>query len=327
MNKLTKEDNVTNFSGMKLVVNPTTYEFYLFASKDMPGIIQGRLNPATTQLKYHVKRGERSDGRVTAFIEVIDMPFEVTYYAPRPEKLISYNHIEVKVNKHEYEVFNPEKYEAGLERNPPAGLNSKRKKKWHKELSHYLNAKKVQADKVAAEEAKVVETPQEAFEEPVELKEELKEEPKEEPKEETEERARIDLPPVVENEVKANPENKKPIHGMGNKECTFNDYQDGYILANIDEAKEMIIILGTPTYPDTGLQRFLIFPTEKQAGFCMKKLVENDFYKRQLVDGIRTFSITPVSVVKPENRNVPALAIHDVYKFLNSKLMKVVKQG
>lgn len=327
MNKLKKEDNVTNFSGMRLVVNPVTYEFYLFASKDMPGIINGQLNRATTQLKYHVKRGERSDGRATLFLEIVDMPFEVTYYAPRPEKLISNNHIEVKVNKHEYEVFDPEKYEAGLERNPPAGLNSKRKKKWHKELSHYLNAKKVQADKAKAEEAKVVET----IEEPKEPKETQTEEPAAETKavetEEIKEEPKEDLPPVVEKEVKPNPEDKKPVHGMGNKECTFNDYKDGYILAHIDEPNEMIIIIGTPNYPDTGLQRFLVFPSEKQAGFCKKKLTDSDFYKRQLVDGVRVFDIVPVSSVKPENRNVPALAVHDVYKFLNSKLMKIIKQG
>lgn len=319
----TKDEKLTNFDGMRLVFNPSTLEFYLFAERDKAGLIYGKLDFNTTQIKYHVKRGDKSDGRLTGYIHVENMPFELTYYQPRPEMLLINKIPEVKVNEVKYERFHPELYESGVERNPPKGLNSKAKKKWHKECTQYLQSKIIKKEIEKAEEIKPVE---EVKEEKVNVEETGTIVPPIQNNETEVVKEEKDLPPVVEAAL-AGTQVKKPVHGQGNKECYMGDYPDGFIIAHIDPKDNVIIILGTPNYPDSGLQRFLVFCNQKQASYAFKKLTENAFYAKQLVDGLRQFVVLPVSNINEGNRNIPTLAIHDVYKFLESPLMKVVKNG
>lgn len=316
---MNSDEKLTNFDGMRLVLNPATLEFYLFADRDKAGLVYGQLDPNTTQVKYHVKRGDKSDGKVTCYIRLENMPFELTYYQPRPEKLLINNTTEVKVNTIKYERFNPEAYESGIERNPPKGLNSKAKKKWHREQTDYLKSKALKEEIKKAEEVKPVEAAI-TQQNPPDNKDTISNE-------------NIPIPAKEENTsnttkviVKEN-QIKKPIHGQGNKECLLKDYPDGYIIAYVDTKDNVIVILGTPTYPDSGLQRFLVFPSQKQASYAFGKLGESDFYKKQIVDGVRKFEVHSVNKINEGNRNVPALAIHDVYKFLQSPLMKIIKNG
>lgn len=317
-------DNVTDYTGLRLVIDPQENEFYLFADSDSgPGIVHGKLGES--QFFYNVKRGKGDDGAFTGALLVDRFPFELVKYSDvRIKHLLNEtndvsksqtNTKEISVEKtKEFEFFNPETYEDGSVIQPPKTLSRKNRKAWYRECKEYRELK---GKGIVNEEATTI---------PLDSnKNDTNDDSIASPSDPIAPQVDVPVAPDLSHSSNRPPKEKEePIAGANNVYCLIKDHPEGYVISYYHTPTHEHMVLGSLPLPhphDKSYRRFLMCRKQKTAEQLLEKLKAHKDYSRYVSDGAMECKVTPVTTLPIESWNEEALLIVDIYSFFNSKLM------
>lgn len=323
-------DNLTNYSGMRLVLDLKDNEYFLFADTDNgPGLIHGKLGKG--DFLYNVKRGLGKDGLFTGELIVDKFPFELTKYsnakiehllvapndAESEEQSQTSKKVETTVDtKLVFELFDVELFEKGEVTNPPKSLSRKDKKKWYRESKSYKESKgkqnvattipehpatsAVASPILPSDDDNSSDTPSTAGSIP------------------TPEEANEGNGDVVSETVKS-----EPYCGTQNVHCKVKDYPEGYVIAFYSEGQNTFYVLGTPPMPvplQGEVRKYFLTKKGKTADSLLEKLREHPYYEPFVNDEARVCKIHPVTDIPTVYWEEDALLVVDIYTLFNSKL-------
>lgn len=322
-------DNLTNFTGMRLVIDPKDNEFYLFAQSDSgPGMIHGKIEGGA--FHYNVKRGSGDDGAFTGKLLVEKFPFELTKYSDaKIQHLLTANDESKSQIKKEqdpmdtklvFEHFDPELFDAGKVIQPPKTLSRKHKKKWYGECKAYRESKGKQdvGDIKEPVEPNVADSSGPATILPI-----VDNNSADDSNSDGALAPAAQLPEVPKERIKQKVAETDPFCGANNTYCLVKDHPEGYVIAHYSKGQEIFFVLGTPPIPDPHDQdrrMYFITTKEKTAESLMQILKQHPGYKPFLTDAARECSVHPVTNIPVKHWNTEALLVVDIYSLMNSKL-------
>lgn len=320
------KENLTNLTGLRLVIDQKEQEFYLFSDVDSgPGMIHGKIGAAI--YNYNVKRGSTDDGIFSGDLQVSRIPFEYTKYSDAKIKHLLDAHTNDEsqsqkqdtntVEHKDYEFFDPDKFISGEITKAPKLLSRKNRSKWWNEMKDWKaqdeKHKKILTGEVKGEDNSGTTTNNNSSDT------NSNDSPTADP-----------LPVQEDKKPSKNEEKMKLIAylGKGNELTKLGSTPEGYMLAYYDPRGNYFAVLGTPQIVLNGQDRgkaFFMCQKQKTAEQLLTKLKEEPFYAKFVVDGEKECKVRPITDLPVDKWEAPALLVNDVYSFMNSELMLTVQ--